>query len=237
MLAASPLARAVPTLTLFDGTHTLVITDQMLNDSSSTAGQVSFVGTIGSWTISFTSGSTKPLLGSATNPSMTLTSMVATSKGSGTLSISFSDTNFSPVANHADVFHSTIGGTVGSKTAGSITYNTYASRANTLFGTTTHLTSSGPFGPGSFSAAGTSKQMVFLSDFSLTQQVTIVHNKAGTSSFNAAFTTTSVHVPDSGSSVALLGIALVGVEGLRRVFRRTRSVSKPSGFPSRPGPD
>lgn len=236
-LAASPVARAVPTLMLFDGTNTMVITDQMLHDSSSAVGQVTFVGTIGSWTISLTTGTTKPALGSATSPSMTITSMVATSHGSGTLTVSFSDTNYAPPSSattYKDMFNSSIGGTVGSKTAGSITYKTYASNANTLFGTTKQLTSSGPFGPGSFSGAATGHS-VFLSDFSLTQQVTIVHTKSGTSSFNATLTGTPVKVPDSGSYVVLLGIAFAGVEGLRRAFRGDRGVSKQTNSPSRPG--
>jgi hypothetical protein len=120
--------------------------------------------------------------------------------------VAFSDDNFGPSAG-------TVVAAIGGTTVGTIVYKTFVDAANVLFGGVV-LTAQGPFGPGAFSGTATGA-LALPADFSLTQAATIHHSGKGNTSFNATLT-----VPDAGSTVALLGCALVGVEGLRRKFRK-----------------
>ena len=80
---------AVPTLTLFDGTTTITITDGSGLDANAAVGAVTFSGRIGVWDVNVSTGITKPVIGSSTVPMMDLNS-VDHSTGAGTLTITFS---------------------------------------------------------------------------------------------------------------------------------------------------
>src|SRR5947207_8935900 len=85
---------ATPTLTLSDGINApLVITDGSLMDSSPLPGAVVFVGSYGNHDLDVSTGMTKPFAGSASAPSIDL-SVSDHATGTGTLTITFSETGF-----------------------------------------------------------------------------------------------------------------------------------------------
>jgi len=188
-------------ITLFDGTTTTVIMDNGSGDSNPAVGVIQFTGSIGVWNLTITNGFTKPFIGGATHPQMDLGFQV-NSVGAGTLRITFSDFGFTFGGVATDLFGGTTAGTVddfidinGSHVAG------------------LHL---GPFGPGAFS--GTTSGAITLAPADvLGLEVDITHTGAGFSSGDKELTT-----PDSGSAVALFGIALAGIEILRRKIRAAK---------------
>jgi hypothetical protein len=209
-LAAPPLAYAVPTLRLTYGANTVEIADASGSDSNPLAGAVTFIGPLGNFFLNVSTGISKPVLGSATLPSMDLSSVDVSGPSGGTLTILFSDDFFGP----------TFGGvtaSIGGTTGGTVLYSTYADASNVLFGMSTLLTTQGAFTGPAFS--GTTFADLGLPSFSLTQEVVISHGSAGATSFNAELKAAPKAVPDGGSTAALLGAVLVGLESLRRRFR------------------
>ncbi|MGA2863515.1 MAG: VPDSG-CTERM sorting domain-containing protein [Verrucomicrobiota bacterium] len=85
---------------------------------------------------------------------------------------------------------------IGGTTAGMVSYTT---------------TFTGPIGGGPGPFAGSTTGAAVGAPYNLTQTVDIFHRGAGVSSFDA-----TIGVPDGGLTVALLGFAVMGVEGLRR---------------------
>jgi hypothetical protein len=202
---------AVPTLRISDGNSTITIADGGVGDASSAAGAVTWIGSIGAWTLNTITGVTKPVVGFSDLPILDL-NFFATSSGAGTLTIMFTETDFAGSNGWANL---NIGGT----TAGTVTYSAYgvafgASR-NTPFDTTRHLGTIGPLSGPAFSAA---KTQTFLggqsAPFSLTQVITITHSGAADTGGNAR-----LRIPEGGSSALLLvgGIASLGI--LRRSRR------------------
>ena len=214
MLAAgTQFAGAVPTLTLFDGTTTITVVDGGVGDSNAAAGAVTWVGTIGVWSVNVSTGITTPVT-TPPYPHLDLNSQ-DTSTAAGTLTIKWSDTG-NPANNKGMTLN--IGGTVESVTSASLTYRLYGDAGNTALATTTLLGTDGPFGPGAFSQNGhTSVGLGGLGpNFSLTQQIVITHTGAGTTSFNAE----SQVVPDGGTTIALLGGSMLGLGAIRRKLIR-----------------
>jgi hypothetical protein len=212
-LFATPAANAIPTLKLSDGVTTVIVGDGSGGDLSAPVGSVTFIGVIGTWIVNVSTGISDPILGSPTDPHMDLNSVnVNVSGGAGTLTIWFSDDFFGPTSQSMDA---SIGGTINLAPGSTLNYTTYASGTNALFAETSPLTSQS-FTAGSFSgdASGSFPTSPFPAPYSLTQKVEINHSAQGSTSFNA-----SQQVPDGGTTVALLGFALLGVEGLRRKLR------------------
>jgi hypothetical protein len=203
--AISVAAHAIPQLRIFDGTTTLTVTDNDANDASSSNGVVTWNGTIGIWNINVDTGLTKPLLGSASNPYLEL-NFVDFSSGAGTLTLSFTDTDFGPTFGGA---FSAIGGT----TAGTIGYATYGGTSNTPFDTFNLLSSQGLFSAGSYSGSAAGGSIANDGPYSLTQVITITHRSSGVSSGDA-----ELRVPEGGTSIAMLGmgICVLGLYGRRR---------------------
>lgn len=75
VVAAMPML-ALPTLRISDNLgNSQTITDNQAGvDLSGTLGRVTWIGTVGAWDISVSTGSTKPFLGSATNPLLNINS-------------------------------------------------------------------------------------------------------------------------------------------------------------------
>ncbi len=194
----TPRAHAVPTLTLFDGTTTIVVTDGSGLDQSGAAGVVTFNGVIGVWDINVTTGLTKPVLGSASAPEMDLNS-IDHSTGAGILTITFSETGFTAPSG---MVLTAIGGT---QDNGTIKY--VADQG------TNHLTSIGALNSTPFASSATGV-LTGATNYTLSQVVTLTHTAAGVTSFDA-----TLHlVPDGGMTAMMLGLGLLGVEGLRRKF-------------------
>ncbi len=193
-LGLSGAAHAVPTMKISDGITTLTIADGSGSDSNPGAGLVTWIGTIGVWNINVNTGVTKPAFGDAENPYMDLNFVNGSSSSGGTLTIWFSETDFTK--------NGTAFAAIGGTTAGMVSYETYYDSANALFGNSGALTNQG-FGPGAFSGTATGGPVMDPNVYSLTQKITITHGQQGVSSGDAELT-----VPDSGSTIALLGAAL-----------------------------
>jgi len=183
-------AYAIPMeLTLFDGTTTVSVTDGGTGDSNPLAGVITWIGSIGNWTINVSTAiSDKPTGVSY----MDVNSVNASSSAGGTLTITLQDGPFNEVGGVS----TEIGGT----TTGTVTYST-------------SFTGPITYGPGAFS--GTDSGAVAADPYDMMQTIVINHTGKGLSSFDA-----TVSVPDGGLTVAFLGFAVMGVEGLRRRLSR-----------------
>jgi hypothetical protein len=193
----SQIAQAVPTLKIFDGTTTILIADNGVGDNSATAGRIVWDGSIGNWTINTDVGTTFPVIGTLQKPSLDLSFNAISNASGGTLVISFSADGFGPTSNAVNL---SIGGT----TQGVTSTAAFGGTNNTLFSTVTPLTAQGPF-TNAFSGSQTSAPVVNAGPFALTQQITITHTGAGITTGDSLLTT----VPDSGTSVLLLGAGLM----------------------------
>ncbi|PYK92353.1 MAG: hypothetical protein DME40_04910 [Verrucomicrobia bacterium] len=195
---------AIPTLTLSDGTTTIVVTDGSALDSSTLAGAVTFNGALGTnFILNVSTGLTKPLTGSASAPSIDLNS-VDFATGAGTLTITFSETGFTAFPG---ILTGDVGGTVGA--GGSLT--------NIVMQNGLDLVTNGPFGPGAFSGSG-SAALIDGAPYSLTQTAILTFGAGGgMTSFNAAGTV--VGVPDGGMTLTMLGIGLLVVGAAGRIYR------------------
>ena len=116
-------AQAVPSLRISDSSTTINVSDGGPGDVSPTPGAVVWTGAIGVWNVNVDTGITKPVQGSAVAPFMDL-SFVDVSSGPGTPTLMFSETGFTAPGSGVAL----IGGT----TAGTVSYATYWSAANTL---------------------------------------------------------------------------------------------------------
>jgi hypothetical protein len=193
-LGFSGAAQAVPTMKISDGISTITISDGGAGDSNASAGLVTWIGNIGVWNINVNTGVTKPAFGNAENPYMDLNFVNGSSSSAGTLTIWFSETDFSK--------NGTAFAKIGGTAAGTVSYETYYDTANALFGNSGALTNQS-FLAGAFSGSVTGGPVMDPNVYSLTQKITITHSQQGISSGDAELT-----VPDSGSTIALLGAAL-----------------------------
>lgn len=204
--------QALPQIRLFDGVSTVTISDNLAGDAQPAAGQVVFIGSIGNWTLNVHTGTTYPAIGSLANPSLDL-SFNATSTGAGgTLWIMFAADGFGPTSGST---LASIGGTIAQN--GSLTYKTYGGTDNSNFSLVNLLTSQGPFAAVAFSGSVTGGSVNNLGPYALTQVVEVTH-AAGT------WLTTgdaSLSVPESGTSILLLGAGLTGIGLLARFRRRS----------------
>lgn len=201
-------AHATPIISLSDGTTTKTLADGDIGDWNGAAGAVTFIGSVGIWSVNVSTGYSKPLLGSADQPALDLSSSDL-SLGAGTLEIMLTDTGFT----HDGLVSAAAA--IGGTTHGSISYRTYYDASNTAFGMANLLTDLGPLG-GAFSS-GTGTSTSFDSTlYSLTLVVDITHRGLDLSSFDA-----EMKVPEP-ASVALLGVGLLALGFFSFGRRRTQ---------------
>jgi hypothetical protein len=208
---ASRSAYGVAMLMLDDGLgNTVTISDGGGGDSNGAAGAITWVGSLGVWSINVSTGVTKPASGSATNPKMDLNT-VDMSTAAGTLTIKFTDDGFGPVPNGTK-FRDSIGGT----TEGTVTAAELYDAENGAF-SGVQIASLGPFPGPAFSGSILSSPVAGIAPFSLTQVVTITHTAGGMTSLDYA-----KDIPEP-SAFLLLGSGLVGFGYLRGRRRTSRA--------------
>lgn len=210
-LASGP-AHALPQLQIIQGGNTLTITDQDVNDASGDIGGLAFVGSVGDFSFNVSGAATKPLIGGSTDPRMDLSSLNINGTSSGIIQLLFTETDF--VGNGSPL---TIITGIGGGTAGTVTFEAYASASNTGFATDILLGSSGILNGPTFDF-DTVASLALNGSYSLTTVVTITHATGGlNSSVNAI-----IEVPEPALSPALfVGALVVSANVLRRRTRRT----------------
>jgi len=192
-------------MTISDGSKKGTVT---LNNAS---GLISFNGSVGKFSLSL---STSAASGLQMLPSFSLTSLNYNSPGNkgGTLTISLSDTSVHPN-------DGSIASQISGQTSGTISYSTFGDTSNRLFGNGILLSSKGGLN-GNFNGAG-SAVLKANNPFSLTETFVIQLTKGGSTHFSATITDPPsgalvAPVPETGSTLAFLGLAFLGLEVLRR---------------------
>jgi hypothetical protein len=125
------------TMTISDGINpTVTVTDNEIGpevDLSSTVGAILWSGSIGAWTLDVNTGESKPFLGSATDPMMSLNANASSTAAGGTLTITLSDTGFGPVTPDTSTFSvNTTANNIGGTASAFGTVNGVSSAASSL---------------------------------------------------------------------------------------------------------
>jgi hypothetical protein len=211
-LTLAPQAFATAELKISDGTNTIDILDNGAGvctgavtgcaDANGGVNQVTFVGTIGTWTLNVSTGSSH---GASVGTDLDLNSVNSTTAAS-TLTIRFSDDGFSTPAGHTF----SVGGTL--QGAGSISFSEYAAAAK--FGTTNPIGLALNFGPGPFS--GTTGSGV-VAGGALTEVAVLTFTGPGSTSFNGALTP----VPEPASVALFGGVLLFSVTLMKKKLQKS----------------
>lgn len=185
---------------------------------------VTWLGTVGNWTVSATTGLSKPTQGNAVAPIMDL-NFGAKGNAAGTVSIAFFDNGFGPSGLAGAL--ATIGGTFPGGLGVTLNYSTYTEANNnipTFLGSgaldltgfnllTSHTYNSQALGSvfGSIDSGGSISGGA--NPYSLLQVITITTDHRMGSAVTGDSTLT---VPDGGMTLMLLGSGLTGLALLRR---------------------
>jgi hypothetical protein len=203
VVGVAGVARGVigTTLSINDGVDpVIIIGDNGPGDLNPAVGVLTLSTNVGVWSLTVSTGATKPALGNSTNPVMDLV-IQASSTGAGSLTYTFSDSGFT----HAPAtLNSTVSGHVISGASTTIKYNVFGDPSNLVGTLTTQLTTTGTVPlPILTSNSGS---LAFTTPFSLSQVVLLTASGPSAVSVDASLNVSSVPEP---SSVALTFLGLV----------------------------
>jgi hypothetical protein len=208
-------ASAQAELSLSQGTFSVLVPDNGPGDTNPILGAITFTGPIGNFSGTFNAGTTKPFVGSALQPQLSLTSTaLTTGSQGGTLTILFGDTGFGPVSNGN--LTAQIGGM--GPVSGQVSYQTFMDAGDIPLGLGIGLTTQQPPGGPIFDSV--SSNVTFGLNTSLTQEIIISQGPEAVNGLNSTLRISSaVATPDTGSAITLFATALLTLEGYRRRSR------------------
>jgi len=208
-----------------DGSFEVIVLDNGAGDFlNSDIGKLLNSSSLGLVDFLINTGLSKPAIGSATNPSMDLSTVLATD-GATDIRIQLTDTDFEGELFGVGQLVS-IGGTITSDAGSSVTTNIYRDLNNAMFGTGggTLICSTGALYPGIFDAfaGGCGAYMNLDPAYSVTIETIIHLTDAGIISYDAHFRLGSdgeIDVPEPASMI-LLGFGVMGLGAWRRRLAR-----------------
>lgn len=215
--ATAPDARAAFTLQLSDSSTTVTVMDGGAGDHSGTTGKIGYSGSIGIFGINLSTGYSKPVLGSAAEPQLQLSSLdVSSSSTGGTLTIKLSDSGFTTTG--ATNWISSITGA----TSGSVGFQAYIGTDNQAFSTDIEVADIGSLS-GLFDESTSTDVNIYAAPFSVTLVATITHGKGF---LEATALVANVKDPEPGTplpisepaALALFGAGLLGLGLLMRLL-------------------
>jgi hypothetical protein len=209
VLTASP-AQAALILRLTSGTDSVSVTDGGVGDVNPSHGAITFIGSVGSFLLNVTFGSSTNTSNSA---SMELNSVSVSSTAGGTLLIELTDTDF--LGTGDGTLRGNVGGTIG--TDGSAQFWAYKCEDNVEFCTSDISLHLGPLGPGAFSGSDSTSHGP-LDPYSMTLVAELTH---GPGTVVSSFDFEVRNVPEP-AIMALFGL---GLGALAWAGRRRRSKS------------
>jgi hypothetical protein len=200
MSAAASMATPL-TLKLDDGSNPVVtVTDDGAGDSNLVNGAVTWIGTLGVWTVNVSTGIGFPLQGSLSWPYLDLNS-INVSNAAGTLTLTLTQGGFTAPPPPGFLFQ--IGGTTQGTVNAAACVDAVISTCNDAV--------LGPFLGGAFSGVTSFVKPLQNGTYEVGIQIVLTHGGAATSSFDAELT----GIPEPGT-YALIGAGLLGLGLLRR---------------------
>jgi hypothetical protein len=200
------------------GGNTALVSDNLAGDLNPSAGIVAYAGTLGNFILNVAIGSSKPALGSASDPQIDLYSVNITGwNGGGTLTMRLTDTGFTSTG--ATNFSIGISGSISS--GGTLLYSAFQDNSNTAFGTANPICSLS-FNSPSFTNV-CSNTLGATSPYSLTLNTVITLPGALSGVVFNAQLTDPPQVPEP-SAILLVGVGLVSLAawGKRQIKRRSK---------------
>jgi hypothetical protein len=190
---------ATPTLYIWSGGTWVTVADNGAGDANSAVGQVTWINSLGNWTLNVDTGTTYPAIGTLAVPQMDLSFNATSNSSGGTIWVYFSADGFGPT-------NLNVSSNVGGTTAGTVTSYVFGGNSNTLLDMSNLLTTGGPFSGPSFSGDTAAGFISSAGPYSLTDVIEVTHTGAGTTTGDLMLS-----VPDGGTMALLLGLGLVGL--------------------------
>src|ERR1039457_1576993 len=127
LTSATKAVDAASTISVYDGVNPLItVVDNGPGDGIGATGVIMVQTNVGVWNLAITTGLTKPLLGSTTDPVMDLL-VQASSSSAGSLRVTFSDSDFGLATG---TLNAIVDGHVANGAGATATYDVYGDPAN-----------------------------------------------------------------------------------------------------------